>query len=207
MKQDTLLYKFTKRLFDLIFGILLFLISLPIIIIAIFAIRIDSPGSPIFFQKRVGHNGKLFTMIKLRGMYSNSRKLFPRLYDYSGQNDLNFHFHFAEDPRVTKVGRFTRKTSIDELPNFLNVVMGSMSLVGPRPEIPEVMNLYGPYRDEYLSVKPGITCWSKCTGRDTLTKEETILLDLGYVRSRSIMIDFKILYKTFLNVLGIKNVF
>lgn len=207
MKQDTLRYKFFKRLIDLMLGLLLFFISLPIVIFAIFAICIDSPGSPIFLQKRVGHNGKLFTIIKLRGMYSNSRQLFPELYDYSSQNDLNFHFHFAEDPRVTKVGRLTRKTSIDELPNFLNVVMGSMSLVGPRPEIPDVINLYGSYREEYLSVKPGITCWSKCTGRDTLTKEETILLDLDYIRSHSIRVDFKILYKTFLSVIGIKNVF
>jgi lipopolysaccharide/colanic/teichoic acid biosynthesis glycosyltransferase len=140
-------------------------------------------------------------------MYSDSRERFPDLYDYSARDDLNFHFHFSNDPRVTRIGRFTRRASIDELPNFLNVVMGSMSLVGPRPEIPEVMNLYGQYRDAYLSVKPGITCWSKCTGRDTLTKEETILLDLDYVRDHSFFVDLKILYKTFISVLGIRNVF
>ena len=207
MKGDNIFSVAIKRVFDLTFGLVLLCLSLPIAIIAIIAIRLDSPGSPIFLQKRVGQNGKFFTIIKLRGMYSNSKELFPELYDYSGQNNLNFHFHFSNDPRVTKVGKFTRKTSIDELPNFLNVVVGSMSLVGPRPEIPEVMNLYGPYREEYLSVKPGITCWSKCTGRDTLTKEEAIILDLNYVKENSFLIDLKIISKTIVTVLGIRNVF
>lgn len=207
MRKEAIVSVGIKRVFDFVFGLIFFFLSLPIVIIAIIAIRLDSPGSPIFLQKRVGQNGKLFTMIKLRGMYSNSRERFPDLYDYSARDDLNFHFHFSDDPRVTRVGRFTRRTSIDELPNFLNVVLGSMSLVGPRPEIPEVMNLYGKYRNEYLSVKPGITCWSKCTGRDTLTKEETILLDLAYVKHHSLLVDLKILTKTFVAVIGISNVF
>ena len=207
MQKHISLYDFFKRIFDFNIGFILFIISLPILIIAIICIRIDSPGNPIFLQKRVGRNGKLFTMIKLRGMFNNSMDLYPELYNYSDRKDLDFYFHFSDDPRVTRVGKFTRRMSVDELPNFLNVVLGSMSLVGPRPEIPEVMNLYGKYRDEYLLVKPGITCWSKCTGRDKLTKEETILIDLDYVRNHSIGIDLKILSKTFISVLGIKNVF
>ena len=207
MQKHISLYEIFKRIFDVSIGLFLFIISLPILIIAIIAIRLDSPGNPIFLQRRVGRNGQLFTMIKLRGMFNNARELYPQLYYYEDRQDLNFYFHFSEDPRVTRVGKFTRRTSIDELPNLLNVVLGSMSLVGPRPEIPEVMNLYGKYRGEYLLVKPGITCWSKCTGRDKLTKEETILIDLDYVKNRSFGVDLKILSKTFFSVLGIKNVF
>ncbi|MDD4960418.1 MAG: sugar transferase, partial [Gallionella sp.] len=111
-----------------------------------------------------------------------------------------FHFHYEDDPRVTRIGRYTRRTSIDEMPNFINVVLGDMSLVGPRPEVPDVMGLYGRYAEEYLSVKPGITCLSKCSGRDSLTKEETIQMDLGYIQSRSFLLDVKILWWTFVGV-------
>jgi lipopolysaccharide/colanic/teichoic acid biosynthesis glycosyltransferase len=100
-----------------------------------------------------------------------------------------------------------RKTSIDELPNLWNVVLGDMSLVGPRPEIPEVLNLYGPYRQQYLSVKPGVTCLSKCTGRDRLTKRETIEFDIEYIRTRSFRRDVSILWRTFRGVLLRRDVF
>jgi lipopolysaccharide/colanic/teichoic acid biosynthesis glycosyltransferase len=100
-----------------------------------------------------------------------------------------------------------RKTSIDELPNLWNVVLGDMSLVGPRPEIPEVLNLYGPYRHQYLSVKPGVTCLSKCTGRDRLTKRETIEFDIEYIRTRSFRRDMGILWRTFRGVLLRRDVF
>jgi lipopolysaccharide/colanic/teichoic acid biosynthesis glycosyltransferase len=102
---------------------------------------------------------------------------------------------------------FIRKTSIDELPNLWNVVLGDMSLVGPRPEIPEVLALYGPYRHEYLSVKPGVTCLSKCTGRDRLTKRETIDFDIKYIRERSFSLDLTILWRTFRSVMLRRDVF
>lgn len=193
-------YKISKRTIDVCLGSILLVFSLPIILIAAIAIAIESPGSPFFVQTRLGENGRPFRILKLRGMYRDAKERFPDLYDYSRQRDLDFYFHYADDPRVTRVGKFTRKTSIDELPNFWNVVAGQMSLVGPRPEIPEVLELYGSHRDEYLSVKPGITCTSKCTGRDRLTKRETIQLDLDYVRNRSIRMDFKILWRTFSGV-------
>lgn len=185
---------------DLIFGIPLLLIAAPIFLIAALIIRLDSPGNPFFVQKRIGLRGKPFWIIKLRGMYVDAKERFPELYDYSGHGGLNFHFHYEDDPRVTRIGRYTRRTSIDEMPNFINVVLGDMSLVGPRPEVPDVMELYGRYAEEYLSVKPGITCLSKCSGRDSLTKEETIQMDLGYIQSRSFLLDVKILWWTFVGV-------
>ncbi|MDD4964186.1 MAG: sugar transferase [Gallionella sp.] len=193
-------YLISKRMLDLIFGIPLLLIAAPIFLIAALIIRLDSPGNPFFVQKRIGLRGKPFWIIKLRGMYVDAKERFPELYDYSGHGGLNFHFHYEDDPRVTRIGRYTRRTSIDEMPNFINVVLGDMSLVGPRPEVPDVMELYGRYAEEYLSVKPGITCLSKCSGRDSLTKEETIQMDLGYIQSRSFLLDVKILWWTFVGV-------
>jgi lipopolysaccharide/colanic/teichoic acid biosynthesis glycosyltransferase len=183
------------------------LVATPIILIAAAAIRLESKGSPFFVQTRLGKNGRPFKIVKLRGMFKDARVRFPNYYDYSNKRDLDFCFHHEDDPRVTRAGNFIRKTSIDELPNLWNVVLGDISLVGPRPEIPEVMALYGSYRDEYLSVKPGVTCLSKCTGRDRLTKRETIEYDLDYIRRRNLRMDVRILWRTFCGVVLRRDVF
>lgn len=203
----TACYPLAKRCMDLTLGSVLLCCSLPVIAAAAAAVRMESRGNPFFVQTRVGLNGKPFRIFKLRGMYADARERFPELYDYSGHDGLDFRFHHERDPRITRVGDFIRRTSIDELPNFLNVVLGSMSLVGPRPEIPEVSALYGKYREEYLSVKPGVTCLSKISGRDLLTKEQTILMDIAYVWNRSVALDMKILWATFLSVIARRNVF
>jgi lipopolysaccharide/colanic/teichoic acid biosynthesis glycosyltransferase len=200
-------YDVLKRMFDLIFGSLLLLIATPIILAASIWIRLESTGSPFFFQTRLGKNGKPFRIFKLRGMYIDARERYPELYDYSQNRDLDFHFHYNTDPRVTRAGRFLRRTSIDELPNLWNVVMGDMSLIGPRPEIPDILAMYGSYRDEYLSVKPGISCRSKVTGRDELTKRESIEFDLQYIRHRGFSEDLSILWKTIQSVLSRRDVY
>jgi lipopolysaccharide/colanic/teichoic acid biosynthesis glycosyltransferase len=200
-------YEIAKRAFDLIFGVALLLVATPIILIAATAIRLESKGSPFFVQTRLGKNGRPFKIVKLRGMFKDARIRFPSYYDYSNKPNLDFCFHHEVDPRVTRAGNFIRKTSIDELPNLWNVVLGDISLVGPRPEIPEVMALYGSFRDEYLSVKPGVTCLSKCTGRDRLTKRETIEYDLDYIRQRSFRLDLRILWRTFRGVVMRRDVF
>ncbi|HEY3658141.1 MAG TPA: sugar transferase [Steroidobacteraceae bacterium] len=206
-RMRSLGYALSKRAFDLILGSILLVIAVPIILVAAVAIRVNTPGSPFFVQTRLGTNGKPFKIFKLRGMYIDARTRFPTYYDYSAKQDLEFCFHHEEDPRVTRAGRFIRKTSIDELPNLWNVVLGDMSLVGPRPEIPEVLALYGQHRDEYLSVKPGVTCLSKVTGRDRLTKRETIEFDLDYIRRRTFSLDWKILWRTFRSVALRRDVF
>jgi lipopolysaccharide/colanic/teichoic acid biosynthesis glycosyltransferase len=203
----TICYLILKRLIDIIGGFIGVILSLPIVIYAIIQIRKESPGPAIFKQQRVGLNGKIFTIYKLRGMYVDAKERFPKLYDYSQKQSLNFYFHDKNDPRVTKVGRFIRKTSIDELPNFINVLIGSMSLVGPRPEIKEVIPLYGKNAAKYLSVKPGITCFSKADLRDSLTKEETLKLDLNYIDNMSLLVDLKLIFKTIKNVFFRKNVY
>ncbi len=200
-------YVSAKRAFDLLLGSVLLIIAIPLILIAAVAIRIETPGSPFFIQTRLGRDGKPFRICKLRGMYADARSRFRAYYDYSSKRDLDCCFHNEEDPRVTRAGMLIRKTSIDELPNLWNVVLGDMSLVGPRPEIPEVLALYGPYREEYLSVKPGVTCLSKCTGRDRLTKRETIDFDIKYIRERSFSLDLAILWRTFRSVVLRRDVF
>jgi lipopolysaccharide/colanic/teichoic acid biosynthesis glycosyltransferase len=202
-----LAYESAKRVFDLLLGSVLLVIAIPIILIAAAVIRFDTPGSPFFIQTRLGKDGRPFRICKLRGMYADARIRFASYYDYSSKPDLEFCFHHEEDPRVTRAGLLLRRTSIDELPNLWNVVLGDMSLVGPRPEIPEVMALYGPYRREYLSIKPGVTCLSKCTGRDRLTKRETIEYDIEYIRKRGFGLDISILWRTFRGVMLRRDVF
>lgn len=206
-RTATIFYEPAKRVFDLAVGAILLIIATPVILIAALAIRYESPGSPFFIQTRLGKDGRPFKIFKLRGMFKDARERYPSYYDYSSQQNLDFCFHHEIDPRVTRAGNFIRKTSIDELPNLWNVVMGDMSLVGPRPEIPEVLALYGTYRQEYLSVKPGVTCMSKCTGRDRLTKRETIESDLGYIRRRNFSLDWQILWRTFRSVMLRRDVF
>ena len=196
-----------KRSLDLALGFLLLLVALPIILAAAAAIRIETPGNPFFLQRRVGLGGRCFTIFKLRGMYADARTRFSSLYDYTDRSDLDFRFHQTVDPRVTRVGAFLRRSSIDELPNFLNVVLGQMSLVGPRPEIPEVIRLYGEHRELYLSVKPGITCVSKVSGRDNLSKRETVEMDLAYIQDMSFRTDLSLLWKTFTGVLMHRDVY
>jgi lipopolysaccharide/colanic/teichoic acid biosynthesis glycosyltransferase len=206
-RDANVFYVAAKRAFDLTVGLILLLVATPIILIAAAAIRLESKGSPFFIQTRLGKNGRPFKIVKLRGMFRDARIRFPSYYDYSSKQNLDFCFHHQADPRVTRAGNFIRKTSIDELPNLWNVVLGDMSLVGPRPEIPEVMALYGQYRDQYLSVKPGVTCLSKCTGRDRLTKRETVEYDLEYIRRRSFRLDLQILWRTFRGVVMRRDVF
>src|ERR1700761_828827 len=124
-------YEPTKRAFDLVLGASLLTAALPLILIAAAAIRLETPGSPLFLQTRLGRHGKPFRICKLRGMYVDARARFPSYYDFSSKQDLDFHFHYTNDPRITRAGRFLRRTSIDELLNLWNVVTGNMSMVGP----------------------------------------------------------------------------
>lgn len=200
-------YRVVKRLLDITLGSILLLLSLPIILIAALAIRLETKGNPFFFQQRIGLGGKPFRIVKLRGMFIDARVRFAELYDYKRHGTLDFHFHPKTDPRITKVGAFLRRTSIDELPNFWNVVVGDMTLVGPRPEVPELLDLYGEYKTSYVSIKPGVTCISKISGRDSLSKRDSIELDLRYVEKMGIGYDCHILWKTLEGVLLRRDVY
>jgi lipopolysaccharide/colanic/teichoic acid biosynthesis glycosyltransferase len=157
----------------------------------------------------MGRDGRRFSMLKLRGMYVDARERFPDLYDYAGQTaDANrsYYFHEYEDPRVTRVGRILRRASIDELPNFWNVLRGDMAVVGPRPEIPELAHIYRDDLPRVLSVRPGVTSPAKALGRDSLSLEETIRLELAYVDNRSFALDVRTIVQTAANVVRMRSV-
>jgi lipopolysaccharide/colanic/teichoic acid biosynthesis glycosyltransferase len=195
---DSPLGRFTKRLLDVLIAGAGLALSSPLLFLAACAIRLESRGPAIFRQERVGRHNTRFTLYKLRGLYDDARTRHPELYDYDlADTDLSeFRFHWKGDPRVTRVGRFLRRTSIDELPNLWNVLKGDLSLVGPRPEIPEMLPHYGVARDIVLSVKPGVVSLAKVTGRDELTFTETLARDVDYVQNRSLWLDVQIIVRT-----------
>jgi lipopolysaccharide/colanic/teichoic acid biosynthesis glycosyltransferase len=192
------LYVATKRLVDILVGTVAFVVALPIIIILAVLIKLDSPGPAIFRQRRVGLRGKTFTFYKFRTMWVDARQRYPSLYAYRYTDDeiRTMYFKVIDDPRLTRVGRHLRRTSLDELPNLLNVLKGDMSLVGPRPEIPDMLPYYTPEQLVKFSVKPGVTGLAQVSGRSLLRFQETNQADVEYVRRRSFLFDLMILVRT-----------
>jgi lipopolysaccharide/colanic/teichoic acid biosynthesis glycosyltransferase len=179
---------------DLVFGSLIFLVALPFIAIAAILIKLDSPG-PVFHRAiRVGRNGRKFTFLKLRSMQKNAEELRALLIHRNEATGPAFKL--TNDPRVTRVGRILRKTSLDELPQLWHVVQGHMSLVGPRPPFPEEVERYEPWMLRRLEVRPGLTCLWQISGRSDLSFEEWMRLDLDYVDRVSPALDAKILLLT-----------
>jgi lipopolysaccharide/colanic/teichoic acid biosynthesis glycosyltransferase len=187
-----------KDVLDRVLAVIGLVVVSPVLIATAIAVRLDSPGPAFFRQTRVGRGGRAFHFWKFRGMYVDARERFPELYDYryTQEQVQELRFHPGEDPRVTRVGRFIRRTSLDELPNLVNVVLGDMSLVGPRPEIPELLPYYGDSAHTVLSVKPGITSVAKLLGRDHFTFRETLELDVRYVSERSLKLDAAVIMGT-----------
>lgn len=182
----------------------LFLIfSLPLILVIYILIKLDSPGKAIFTQARVGKDRKPFAFYKFRTMCADAKKRFPELYrcKFSKKEIKTMRFKLLEDPRLTRFGKKLRRTSLDELPNLINVIRGEMSLIGPRPEIPQMMKYYKKNQLAKFSVKPGITGLSQVNGRGFLTFQQTIAYDLEYVKNKNLLIDLKIILKTLLVVL------
>lgn len=188
-----------KRLLDIVGSAFALLISSPLMLGTAIAIKLDD-GGPIFFsQQRIGLHGKPFTMYKFRSMATNAEELKKKLAEENGQTD-RFIFKMKDDPRITKVGRFIRKTSLDEFPQFFNVLKGDMSLVGPRPALPEEVARYGSLYSARLLVKPGITGPWQVSGRSDLSQEQSEYLDVSYIENWSIAGDLAILAKTVLVV-------
>ena len=188
-----------KRLLDIVGSVCALLISSPLMLGTAIAIKLDD-GGPIFFsQKRIGLHGKPFTMYKFRSMVTNAEELKKKLAEENDQTD-RFIFKMKNDPRITKVGHFIRKTSLDEFPQFFNVLKGDMSLVGPRPALPEEVARYGSLYSTRLLVKPGITGPWQVSGRSDLSQEQSEYLDVSYIENWSIAGDLAILAKTVLVV-------
>jgi exopolysaccharide biosynthesis polyprenyl glycosylphosphotransferase len=184
-----------KRLFDILASAVLLVLLLPVFVGVALAIRLESPGAILFRQTRVGRWGKLFTMWKFRSMYADAE---ARKAALMAQNEMagGVTFKMKNDPRVTRVGRFIRKTSIDELPQLWNVLLGDMSLVGPRPPVPAEVDEYSLSDRRRLEVIPGITCIWQISGRSEIPFDQQVELDVQYIESQSFWTDLKILLKT-----------
>ena len=193
-------YLFSKRVTDIFLSAIGLILLSPILLIVAIAIRIDSKGPIIFKQDRVGKDGKIFSMYKFRSMRVNAEELKTKL---ETKNEMSGPmFKMKNDPRITKVGRFIRKTSIDELPQLINVIKGDMSLVGPRPSLPKEVEQFSPWMLERLKVKPGITCYWQVMGRNNIAFEEWMKLDVKYVHEMNYWLDIKLIFKTFFVLFG-----
>lgn len=172
--------------------------TLPAALVVALAIRLDSTGPALFRQWRVGRGGRLFRFTKFRTYHVDAKDLWPELYtyEYTPEELERLCFKVPGDPRATRVGKWLRQSTLDELPNFWHVLMGDMSLVGPRPEIPDMLPYYQAEELAKFTVKPGITGISQISGRGLLTFRETARLDLGYVRSRTLWGDIRIALTT-----------
>lgn len=190
-------YWFVKRIFDIIMSSVAILILSPVFLIVALAIYIDDPkGSPFFVQTRVGRHGKKFKFYKFRSMVSNAEELLDQLKEKNEKDGPVFKM--KDDPRITRVGKFIRKTSIDELPQLFNILKGDMSIVGPRPSLPKEVSQYNDYQAQRLFVTPGLTCyWQASKRRDEIPFDEWVDLDIKYILERSWLVDIKVIIKTF----------
>ncbi len=202
-EKSTTLYDITKRLIDVIGSLIGIVCLSPIFLVVSILIKKESKGPIIFSQDRVGKNNTKFKMYKFRSMVQNAEELKEKLQE---ENEMSGPmFKMKEDPRVTKVGKFIRKTSIDELPQLINVLKGDMSLVGPRPSLPKEVEEFEPWMMERLEVKPGLTCYWQVSGRNNIDFEDWMKLDIKYVRERNTLTDIKLIFKTVFVLFGDEN--
>jgi len=191
---ETLVYRVVKRAMDLALGGVILLLLVPVFPLIALMIRLDSAGPVFYRQKRVGCHGRVFNFYKFRSMVAGADKNQTAL---SGANEqAGPIFKMREDPRITVVGRFLRRSSMDELPQILNVLKGDMSVVGPRPHLPAEVAQYQPWQRRRLEVKPGITCLWQISGRSHIGFDEWMRLDLEYLRTRGLRTDVTIFLKT-----------
>jgi lipopolysaccharide/colanic/teichoic acid biosynthesis glycosyltransferase len=178
-KQGSLI----KRLTDIIISIIILVVTSPLLILCALLIKIESKGPVFFIHERTGTNGKNFKMIKFRGMIDNALQHGPDL------TQIN-------DPRLTKMGKFLRRTSIDEIPNFFNVLMGDMSIIGPRPEMPSITKNYNDEQKKIFQFTPGVSGYSQVNGRQLLTPQQRVQMEIDYYKNENFISDFILLFKT-----------
>ena len=200
-------YVYLKRFLDLIVVLFAFFCFSPLLILIALAIRFDSPGPALFLSERVGKNGKPFQMVKFRSMVDGSHLSYKELRESKPESVNGVLFKDSQDERITRFGRFLRVSSIDELPQLWNVLMGDMSLVGPRPAFALEMDKLSDEQRRRLSVKPGLTGLWQVSGRSSLPFNKAIELDLYYVENASLWLDLKILAKTIPAVLSRRGAF
>lgn len=198
-------YWILRRGQDILLSLIALLLLWPVMLIVAVVVVIDSPeAGPIFAQDRVGRDGKVFRFYKFRSMIPNAEAKLAELLE---KNEMEGPaFKMKEDPRITRVGKFIRKTSLDELPQLWNILKGDMSIVGPRPPLPREVEQYGEYERQRLLVTPGLTCyWQIQPHRNDLSFDEWVDLDVKYIEESSFLTDWKIIFKTFGAVIGMNG--
>lgn len=197
-------YWFLRRAQDIFLAGMALLILWPLMLVTAVLIVLDSPGNPIFVQERVGRDGKIFRFYKFRSMVNNAEDILDDLLKYNEMDGPAFKI--KNDPRITRIGHFIRKTSIDELPQLWNVLKGDMSIVGPRPPLPREVAQYDEYQMQRLYVTPGLSCyWQIQPNRNDLSFDDWVELDLKYIQERSFRVDWKIILGTFGAVFGMNG--
>lgn len=193
--KESILYSVTKRLIDIVGSLCGIILLSPLFLIVAILIKLEDPKGKVFFaQERNGKYPKTFKMYKFRSMVHNAEDLLKDLMDRNEQTGPVFKIN--DDPRITKVGKVIRRTSIDELPQLFNVLKGDMSLVGPRPPIPHEVEQYNSYQMQRLAVKPGLTCIWQVSGRNNIGFDEWVEMDIEYIKTRNLWLDIKLIFKT-----------
>ena len=193
--KESIFYSVTKRLIDIVGSLCGIILLSPLFLIVAILIKLEDPKGKVFFaQERNGKYPKTFKMYKFRSMVHNAEELLKDLMDRNEQTGPVFKIN--DDPRITKVGKVIRRTSIDELPQLFNVLKGDMSLVGPRPPIPREVDQYNSYQMQRLAVKPGLTCIWQVSGRNNIGFDEWVEMDIEYIKTRNLWLDIKLIFKT-----------
>lgn len=202
--KESIFYSVTKRLIDIVGSLCGIILLSPLFLIVAILIKLEDPkGKAFFAQERNGRYPKTFKMYKFRSMVHNAEDLLKDLMDRNEQTGPVFKIN--DDPRITKVGKVIRRTSIDELPQLFNVLKGDMSLVGPRPPIPHEVEQYNSYQMQRLAVKPGLTCIWQVSGRNNIGFDEWVEMDIEYIKTRNLWLDIKLIFKTFFVLFGDEN--
>lgn len=192
-------YYFFKRFFDVFLILVAMPCLIPVFALISLVIRLDSKGKIFYKQERVGINGKIFYIYKFRSMVTDADKMLDQLKDLNEADGPVFKI--KNDPRITRVGRFMRKHSIDELPQLINVLKGDMSLVGPRPALPSEVETYNEYQKQRLSVTPGLTCYWQISGRSQVSFDEWMDFDMKYIKDQNLLLDLKLILLTMKEVM------
>lgn len=199
MEIKSKIYRGFKRIVDVILGCIGLVLLSPVFLILAICIKIDSKGSVIFAHKRIGKNGKEFNMYKFRSMYENAEEMIEN-FSEEQKKEWQENFKLENDPRITRIGNFLRKTSLDELPQIVNIIRGDLSIIGPRPVTGEELEKYEENKEKFLSITPGLTGYWQANGRSNTTYEERMQMELYYVDNQSLWLDIKIFFKTIVSV-------
>ena len=199
IKKSLKVYKLIKSLFDIIFSLLILFAFYPLFLIIALLIKLSSRGPIFFLQERIGKNNVPFKCIKFRTMYPEAKDILKNLLNKDEKIKKEFQetHKIKNDPRITTIGKLLRKTSLDELPQFINVLRNEMSIVGPRPIVKAEKKKYGKNSVKLLSIKPGITGLWQVSGRNNLTYKKRVMLDMNYVKNYNLLMDIRIIIRTF----------